>query len=179
MKNVIFGAIVLVALLLWISTAYQSCNTSDTPAEVEDTGNDEFDDLTFSENEDEVSDEDLDATQIDDLEEEDPSVDPPEGDRPAAAIGDDRNATPAASSNTERYMVVAGTFQNQTYAESHLEKVKKLGFNNAELVKFDFSNYHTICVDRYDELTAANNTVSTLKNSGIDAYVHRRRGKGN
>ncbi len=77
------------------------------------------------------------------------------------------------SSPNGRHLVLAGNYLMEDNALRQVKKLKKKGYSNAEIVVFDYSQYHTVLVSRNSDLSSANNTVQKLKsNEGIDAYVH-------
>lgn len=82
----------------------------------------------------------------------------------------DRSADASA-----KYLVVAGAFISKGGAERTMNKLVRMGYDDAEVVAFDYSEYHSVCVDRfYDESTAAK-MARELKKKGIEAYVHKKR----
>lgn len=94
---------------------------------------------------------------------------------------DNISTTSSSSStniNNNRYMVLAGSFRSIENAKIEAKRLRKKGYTEAEIVKFDFSNLHTICVARYRDLGDARYLTKKLKREDkIEAYVHRRRSK--
>lgn len=83
-----------------------------------------------------------------------------------------------AGSNTSPYLVIAGTYTSEGNAQLEVNRLKKLGYNDAEVVQFIGSRYYTVCVDRLDLLSAARQLSKKVKADNTeDVYVHRRRGK--
>ncbi|HHH49619.1 MAG TPA: SPOR domain-containing protein [Saprospiraceae bacterium] len=82
-----------------------------------------------------------------------------------------------SSANSSKYMVVAGTFKSKSYATSEVQRLKKMGYPQAEVVKFDRTTYHSVCAGRFNDLTKARAIATSLKKDGVDAYVHTRKGK--
>ncbi len=81
---------------------------------------------------------------------------------------------PTASSTTTggQHLVIAGNFTQQVNAEQRVKELKKAGFQEAEVVNFDLSEYHTVCVGRFDDVNEARKLVKKLKDyHKIDAYV--------
>lgn len=72
------------------------------------------------------------------------------------------------------YMVIAGSYLLEDNANKMINKLKGMGYSNAEIVYFDQSQYHSICAGRYDSRSSAKQTSSGLKDQGIDSYVHRK-----
>ncbi len=80
------------------------------------------------------------------------------------------------SASEKKFLVVAGTFTQMINAEKELKKFRRLGFNDAEIGKFNNSAYASLIVDRFSSNSAANRLVQTLKNEHrIEAYVHKKR----
>ncbi len=79
------------------------------------------------------------------------------------------------SSSSGSYIVVAGNYLVEDNANTMLQKLKKNGFNNAEKVVFDLSEFFTVVAGRYASQEAAAKTINNLKSKGIDAYLHRKK----
>lgn len=79
-----------------------------------------------------------------------------------------------SSSSSGNYMVIAGSYLLEENAKKMVQKLKGMGYSNAEIVYFDQSQYHSICAGRYNSSSSASQTSSSLRNSGIDSYVHKR-----
>ncbi len=82
--------------------------------------------------------------------------------------------------NTERtvlskYMVVAGSFSTIENARVSLEHTILSGFENAEIVHFNNSKYHTVCALRSDNEAEARRAIAKLKSKKIDAFLHTTR----
>ncbi len=97
----------------------------------------------------------------------------------AAAVNKSRNSfsqSSSSSSNSSKYLVVAASYLSEANAKSELRKLQKAGYDDAEIVIFDFSQYHTLCAARYNSLGEANSVKRKLVNNRYpDAYVHRKR----
>jgi cell division protein FtsN len=81
---------------------------------------------------------------------------------------------PAAPSTpaTGQHLVIAGNFTQKVNAEQRVQELKKAGFPDAEVVNFDLSEYHTVCVGRFNDVNEARKLVKKLKDyHKIDAYV--------
>lgn len=83
--------------------------------------------------------------------------------------------TPAPSKTystaTGQYMVVAGNFLVEANAGNMVRKLNNLGYNGAESVIFDESQYYTVLASRSDDYNKALSVSSQLKSRGIDNYV--------
>ncbi len=80
-----------------------------------------------------------------------------------------------AGSSSGRYLIVAGSYLIKENADKMVKKLRGMGYSNSEVVTFDLSQYHTVVAGRFDSRSSAGNTVSKLKSSGIDCYVHTRK----
>jgi len=81
---------------------------------------------------------------------------------------------PQKSSSYGEYMVIAGSYLLEDNARKMVRKLQGMGYNNAEIVYFDQSQYHSICAGKYESRATAKETSSMLKGQGIDSYVHRK-----
>lgn len=91
------------------------------------------------------------------------------------AGGSQNNVTTYNSNANGAYLVVAGTFRQMLNAEQELAKLKAKGYDNASIAKFNNSAYASLIVDRFDSSAEAKQFVKSLKNKGMDAYVHKKR----
>ena len=97
-----------------------------------------------------------------------------------AAANNGSSGTPNSYNRTSgsangKYLVVAGTFKQEANAAIQLKKIKKMGYTDAEIGKFNKSAYASLIVNRFTSASAANKLVKSLKSKGIDAYVHEKR----
>ncbi len=95
--------------------------------------------------------------------------------RTNANDGTQNNVTTYNSTAAGPYLVVAGTFRQMINAEQELAKLKKKGYDNASIAKFNNSAYASLIVDRFNTSSEAKQYVKSLKNKGMDAYVHKKR----
>ncbi len=72
------------------------------------------------------------------------------------------------------YMVMAGSYLLKENAEKMRSKLKSLGFNQAEIVVFPSSEYHSVVAVRYSSESKAQSAASELKRKGIDSFVKSR-----
>lgn len=79
------------------------------------------------------------------------------------------------SSSNGNYLVVAGTFRQMINAEQELAKLKAKGYDNAYIAKFNKSTYASLIIDRFDSSASAKQYVKSLKQKGMEAYVHKKR----
>lgn len=82
-------------------------------------------------------------------------------------IGNDINSN-------KPFYVIAGTFRSDNNAQGRLTEVKDMGFYNAEVIQFDFPDYHAVCVDKFNSEQEARDLVNRLQGQhNVDAYVRR------
>lgn len=184
---------VLFLAYLWIATVAKSCNKKATADadntntemidHVADVDTDEFEDDLFEDEDygdidvtattdgmgggtfedDGISDSNgIDYTEVDEIIEK-----------------SNTTSTPAKSTSTNnhnsysgKFMLLAGSYLIEDNAQAMIRKLKKLGYNDAEMVIFDMSQYHSVCAGRYSSLSSAQQESGTLKRKGIDNYVH-------
>ena len=93
--------------------------------------------------------------------------------KPAATPAKTESKPAATVSSTEgQHLVIAGNFTQKVNAEQRVQELKKAGFPEAEVVNFDLSEYHTVCVGRFSDVNEARRLVKKLKDyHKIDAYV--------
>lgn len=78
----------------------------------------------------------------------------------------------SASATSGKHLVIAGNFTQLANAEQRIQELKKAGYPNAEVVRFDLSEFHTVCAGRYDDVNEARKVAKKLKDyNQIDAYV--------
>lgn len=95
-----------------------------------------------------------------------------------AGSEDASDASPTDYSTTDerrKFLVVAGTFKQAANATTQLKEFKKMGYDDAEIGKFNKSTYASLIVDRFATAAEAKRLVRALKEKGIDAYVHKKR----
>lgn len=84
----------------------------------------------------------------------------------------------SSSSNYGDYLVIAGAFKEKSNASAEVTRLQDSGYPNAEIVEFDYSDYYSVCVAKYDNRGDANAVANSIKSrSGKKAYVHKKREK--
>jgi len=86
------------------------------------------------------------------------------------------SSTASVNSGSMEYLVIGGAFITEANANAEVKRLKKLGYSGAEVVTFDFSQYHSVCVKRTSSFSDARATKNKLVDAGNDeAYVHKKR----
>jgi len=75
------------------------------------------------------------------------------------------------------YYVITGSFSDEINADRMVEELQEMGYDNAEKVVFDFSQYYSVVSGKYDTESSARAKSLELKNKNINAYVHKMRSK--
>jgi cell division septation protein DedD len=97
---------------------------------------------------------------------------------PPSSVSTPKEETPKpAAVSGGSILVIAGNYIQESNAKELEKKLKKAGIQNTEIIVFDFSEFHTVIVGRYTDMTAAKKMVSTLKSKGFDSYTHQKRSK--
>jgi len=79
----------------------------------------------------------------------------------------------SSSSSQKKYMIVAGNYLLEDNANDMVRKLRTSGYNSAETVVFDLSQYHTVIAARFADRSSADRTAERLKNEGFDNYACR------
>lgn len=175
------GIAVVVLLLLGflISTMIKSCNKSST-REVETTEqdiikstSDDFEDDFFEDNLEEENETTSDEiTSSDDFDSNYEEIDQALDETPENVTV--TPPTSSASNNYGKYMVLAGSYLIKENANNMVRKLNNIGYNSAEIVVFDLSQYHSVCAARLSSYNEAVRISNELKSRGIDNYVHKK-----
>ncbi len=86
-------------------------------------------------------------------------------------------ATPAkfnAGNSTGDFIALCGAFASMDNALSLVEKLKKLGYENAEVVKYKNSDSYYVVAGYFEFKGSADAAVRTLKANKIESYVKKR-----
>jgi len=183
MFKIISWIVVLIVIYIWFSTVLKSCGdnpVTDGIEQVSETTDglmDEAGELIGGEDEDQFEGEDIDYTEDDgdsDFEEVEEIIEEEvvEDTPPPTRYTQTTNSTSGNSSG--QYMLIAGNYLVQSNAGEMRKKLQNLGFSDAEVARFDNSQYHTVIASRYTDYGTAVRSSSDLKAKGIDCYVKRR-----
>lgn len=95
-----------------------------------------------------------------------------------SSAGSSTASTPAAektptntSNNSGRYMVVAGSYRQRVNADNQVARLRKMGYNNAQVSLFDRGSFAVVLVDRFSNYGDAKRLVNELTGKGVDAIV--------
>jgi hypothetical protein len=178
-------ALAIILGLTYMATQAESC-AKKPPAIIHanDISADKEDDKPvedIEEDDDEPTDEHNDArgSITSDEDADDDEVIPLEGDE-EDIIGDDDDEVEEVISSSPKssgdYLVIAGAFKSEANAQAEVDRLKGVGYPNAEIVEFDFSDYYSVCVAKYNTSEDANAVANSIKSkSGKKAYVHKKR----
>jgi len=102
-----------------------------------------------------------------------PATTKPATAKPVTATPKTVSAPVTSASNTNgQHLVIAGNFSQLVNAQQRAGELKKAGFKDTEIINFDLSEYHTVCVGRFSDVNEARKLVKKLKDyHKIDAYV--------
>lgn len=82
---------------------------------------------------------------------------------------------PSLPTDADRpFYVIAGTYKSNENAYAQLVRIQDMGYNNAEVIQFDYPKLFAVCVEKYDLEGDATNLVNDLEDTHrVDAYVRR------
>ncbi|WP_020537015.1 SPOR domain-containing protein [Lewinella cohaerens] len=86
--------------------------------------------------------------------------------------------TPAvnnSTSNSGRYMVVAGSYRQRVNADNQVARLRKMGYNNTQVSLFDRGSFAVVLVDRFSSYGDAKRLVNELVGKGVDAIVDEKK----
>jgi len=182
LKAIIY-ILVLTFLYLWLSTVFDSCGKKDE-AVVEETENtlddvlgEDLTDLSstdedsdeFEAEEGEISYEDLASEPVEEISND---LTVPLEETASSPIVESPSYS---SSNSAPFLIVAGSFSQEGNANSLVDKLRRMGYNDAEKVRFDESSFYSVVAERHTDYDRALNNAGSLKGRGIDCYVHKRK----
>ena len=82
-----------------------------------------------------------------------------------------------AGNKTGDFMVIAGTYVSKDNANVQINKLKKMGFANAEMLKFENTANFSVVSGAYAFRGTADAAVRTLGKNKISAFVRKRSGE--
>ena len=84
---------------------------------------------------------------------------------------------PTSLEGTWNYLVVVGSYIKEVNANIAMRQLKSQGFDEAEVVEFDLSQYYSVIAGRFTRLSEARQVEGQLKAKGVEVYVHKKRSK--
>lgn len=154
-------------------TTYVADSWDDEVADADSDTDLDDDELDYSTTDDEAetndaggTDDEMDDSTLGNAEEDEDSYSNPSNSSIAS-----QTASQTASSNTGRYMVLAGSYRQRGNADAQASKLRRLGYNDTEVRLFDRGSYAVVLVDRFSSLSQASQLVRDLADKGIEAFV--------
>lgn len=107
--------------------------------------------------------------------------------RPASEVQTDNNTPPVrpdpapnytptpAPASEGRYLVIAGSFRQVVNADERVRALRKAGFADTRLEKFNRSTYAVALAGQSDSYSEANRLAQSVRAKGFEAEVMRRR----
>jgi len=151
-------ALVTILCLTYMATQAESCakktpttiHANDISADKEDDRNVE----SVEDEDDEPVDEHNDATgsTTSDEDADDDEVIPLEGDEEDFIGKNDEieEVVSASPKSVGDYLVIAGAFKSEANAQAEVNRLKSAGYPNSEIVEFDYSDFYSVCVAKYN-----------------------------
>lgn len=190
LPKIILSVVAVTAIFLWVSTAFNACGSKeislvdDSEEFVDDMmdesqdfidaeGDEIFDDVEDTE-EFYIEEDDTEVEYVDEPEDTDFTTPPTEVKKAPARPATARPATVNSGSSTGEYMIIAGNYLVESNAGEMTRKLQNLGYNNAEIAVFDYSQYHTVVASRHSSYANALETASSIKRQGVDCYVKKK-----
>ncbi len=84
-------------------------------------------------------------------------------------------STPATGSSSGRYLVIAGSFRQLINARERVENLKKSGFPDSRLEKFNRGTFAVALAGQSDSYQTASGMADKIRAAGFEARVMRRR----
>lgn len=97
--------------------------------------------------------------------------------RRTADANDESAETPVATepAGTGRYLVIAGSFRQRSGAEVRVAKLRKAGFKDTSLERFNRGTFAVALAGQSDRYSEATKLASKIREAGFEAEVMRRR----
>lgn len=94
---------------------------------------------------------------------------------PTTPVETEAPSTTGASSREGDYLVLAGAFKEKANAQTEASRLRKLGYDDAEVSPFNRGTFAVVLVDRFIDVADARKLVNELKAKGVEAYVQEKR----
>lgn len=122
------------------------------------------------------TDEDADDNEVAPFDEEAANTQPAKKTTPTRTTETNTEPRPvAASERSGDYLVLAGSYKVRENADTEVQRLQKLGYENAEVSPFNRGAYAVVLVDRFTSANDAQALVKELKGKGVDSYVQEKR----
>lgn len=92
---------------------------------------------------------------------------PSSSDAPARTVG--------LGGTDEAYFVIAGTFRQEINARTRVRDLRRAGFSDTQLSRFDRGTYAVALVGRSTDFTEADQLAERVRTAGFEAKVYRKR----
>ncbi|MEM9931202.1 MAG: SPOR domain-containing protein [Bacteroidota bacterium] len=93
----------------------------------------------------------------------------------SAETAADTDDTATEPSGSGRYLVIAGSFRQRSGAEDRVAKLRKAGFKETTLERFNRGTFAVALAGQSDRYSEANNLAKKIRAAGFEAEVMRRR----
>ncbi len=189
LPRIILTIVAVTAIFLWVTTAFNACGSNettlidestefvddsdDTQAFLDEEGDEIFDDIDEDGEEFYIEEDDTEVEYVDEPEDTDFTT-PPEVVRTAPSQKPSRPASVNRGNSTGEYMIIAGNYLVESNAGEMSRKLSNLGYSNAEIAVFDYSQYHTVIASRHSSYSDALETANAIKRQGVDCYVKKK-----
>ncbi len=81
----------------------------------------------------------------------------------------------SSTSSSGNYMVLAGSYRQRVNADNQVARLRKMGYNNAQVSLFDRGSFAVVLVDRFNNYGDAKRLVNELTSKGVDAIVDEKK----
>lgn len=193
--RVILYASIVIILYFWITSLLKSYQQKQelknaVTAEVADTSFAETDTLSISDEQNNLSNEELSSgnVQYEALDKAIDELSAKENKKETTKTVTQQETAPNPSKGSEKpaitqkqntgsgpYMVIAGSFIKEENARQQLTKLKSLGYNSAEIKIFVSSEYHSVIVSRHATPSEAEKVVQDLRKNGVESFVKEKK----
>ena len=205
LRKIVWFAIVLFVGFIWFSQVMKSCGNNNTAQQMSDLGGnvDDAKEAIFKAPDEDAGDDeyiirdDDDDSLADEYAEENVKENPRDNDFASATDNKSKNAedfreksprkntisrkaiteTTYSSRDNADFLVIAGSFSSEANADRMVEKLKDMGYDDAEKIVFDFSQYYSVVSGKFSNEASAREISIELKNKSINAYVHKMRSR--
>lgn len=83
------------------------------------------------------------------------------------------SSSSVVSSGSGTFLVIAGTFKDESNATKRMMDLRNSGYTSAELIVTENMNYQAVLVGKFDNKKEAQNLSQQLNGKGFEAYIKR------